>query len=75
MIGLSYFTSALCSSVINAVAMYPESKRNPSTKSRLVSKDLASSIVTEPFLPAKSIAFVTSFPITESPFADMVAIF
>ena len=73
--GLSYLTNPFCSSLINAVAKYPESKRKPSTRSRLVSKDLASSIVTEPSLPARSIAFATSLPIVSSPLAAIIAMF
>ena len=71
--GSSYFTTPLFSSVIKAAAKYPESKRNPSSTSRLVSMARASSIVIEPSLPAKSTARPISFPIVVSPLEEMVA--
>ena len=71
--GSLYLKSPFFSSVTKALAKYPESNLNPSTKSRVVSIDRPSSMVIAPSLPAKSTPFAINLPIFSSLFAEIVA--
>ena len=70
----SYTTAPRLSSVTNAAAAYPESSLNPSTRSRLVFRDLASSTVILPSLPTLSTAMAIRSPISLSLLAEIIAI-
>ena len=59
-------------SVTKYADRYPRSNCMPSTTSRLVSVDFASSMVTTPSLPTFSIASAISLPMVWSPLALMM---